>query len=73
MQVIHRLSLALFAISLAALTAGCAVESYPGLSTSNDIGSPVLSKDERKEVIRDLTEAQEQHRSDGEAEPPKVQ
>ena len=67
MQVIRRLSLALIAASLAGLTAGCAVESYPGLSTSNDLEAPVLSSDQQKEVIRDLTAAQEQQRSGEEA------
>lgn len=63
MRKTYRLSLSFCGLALAALTAGCAVESYPGLSTTNELKDPVLSSDEQKEVIRDLAAEQEKHRS----------
>ncbi len=58
---------------MAGLTAGCAVESYPGLGSSNELKAPVLTSDEQKEVIRDLNAAKEQHRAPGSAEEQKTQ
>ncbi|MDA7948328.1 MAG: hypothetical protein MPJ78_12730 [Hyphomicrobiaceae bacterium] len=63
----------MIALTLAAMLGGCAVESYPGLSTSNDLEAPVLSSDQQKEVIRDLTAAQEKHRSEDGTDEQKVQ
>ena len=59
MQIFGRLSAVLCTLVCAALIAGCAVESYPGLSTSNDLDTRVLSSDEQKAMIRDLTAAQD--------------
>jgi len=59
----YRLSLSLCGLVLVALTAGCAIEAYPDLSTSNELKDPVLSSDEQKEVIRDLAAEQQKHRS----------
>ena len=56
----------------AGLIAGCAVESYPGLSTSNDLDTRVLTSDEQKEMIRDLSAAQDNLQAPGNTEEKKT-
>ncbi len=51
---------------MAAVVAGCAVESasYPSLSTSNKLKEQVLSRNEQKQVIEDLSAEQKKRQSD---------